>query len=82
MDITDQLKVTATALVRQHGLERALKKARNDQKVQAKLGNQAGVDGWEEIINHIQALMAPPRNEDELEKGPDKPIWKNEWGRK
>ena len=82
MSITDQLKVTATILVQQHGLERALRKARGDQKVQAKLGNQAGVDGWEEIINHIQAWMAPPNNESKPEPNPGKPIWKKGWGRK
>ena len=82
MNITDQLRVTATILVKQHGLERALKMARNDQKALAKLGNQAGVDGWEEIIHQIQTWMAPPVSESEPELDPDKPIWKKEWGRK
>jgi hypothetical protein len=82
MSVADHLKTTASILARQYGHERALKRARSDQKAQAKLGNQAGVDGWEEIINHILAEMSPPERERGSETKPEKPVWNKGWARK
>ncbi len=54
MNVDDQLKMTAAMLLRQYGQERAIKSARTSQRQQAKLGNQAGVDGWEIVIRHLE----------------------------
>ncbi len=54
MNVDFQLKMTAAMLFRQYGQERAIKSARTSQRQQAKLGNQAGVDGWDIVISHLE----------------------------